>query len=149
MFSTLRTQLKTLLDTIATLYEVSTYPRMEFGGYPSASLYAYGLETPTNYVGRKENLRNYIFKIKLYYDTRNTSVQTAVTSLEALVDSIINAIDKQNTLASASRTIGVSLGTGYEFINIRPIKAEWDEKKPANFLVFDINVAVSILVDIS
>ena len=144
---TLRPQIKTLLDTISTLQEVSQAPKIKFGGYPSAHIVP--SENSADYETTTENIRTYAFTIRVFYETKQTSIENALTALEGVVDSIIDKFDQEDLKGSTSRTIGMDLPDNYMFLNIFANPNMWGVLSEDQLIMAEITVSVRISVDIS
>lgn len=146
-WNTLRPQIKTLLSTLSTFQEVSNYPKMKFNGYPAATV------TPSDQTGdyetTKENVRTYCFIVRVFYETKNTGIETALDALEDIVDSVIDLFDKEDLKGSATRTVGISLPSGYTFVNIWATPSLWGEIPGEELLMAEIKVRVRINIDLT
>jgi len=143
----LRPQIKTLLDTITTLQEVSQAPKIKFNGYPAAHIVP--SENSGDYETTSENIRTYAFTIRIFYETKNTSIDTAFTALEQVVDSVIDKFDQEDLKGSATRKVGISLPTGYTFLNIFASPNVWGELTEEQLIMAEVSVRVRISRDIT
>jgi len=98
------------------LQEVSQAPKIKFGGYPSAHIVP--SENSADYETTTENIRTYAFTIRVFYETKQTSIEDALTALEQVVDSIIDKFDQEDLKGADTRVVGMDLPSGYMFINI-------------------------------
>lgn len=143
----LRPQIKTLLQTITTLQEVSGSPKIKFNGYPAAHIVP--SENSNDYETTTENVRTYTFAIRVFYETKDTSIEDAMTGLEEVVDSIIDLFDQEDLKTSATRTVGLGLPSNYTFLNIFAIPNAWGELPEDQLIMAEITVKVRISVDIT
>ena len=143
----LRPQIKTLLDTISTIHETANYPKAKFSGYPAATITPN--ENDGEYETNTENERNYSFMVRVFYETKNTGIQAAIEALEEVVDSIIDAFDKEDLKGSSNRTIGINLATGYTFINIWASPGAWFELPDEELIYAQVSVRVRLSVDLT
>jgi len=148
MWRTLRPQIKTLLETVNGLHEVSGTPKLVFSGYPAA--YIVPAENENAYETNKENIRTYAFIVRLFYDTKNSGIGTAIEALEQLVDSVIDLFDQEDLKTSTTRTVGVNLpSSDYQFINIWATPSLFGEVPDEQLAMAEVMVRVRISVDIS
>ena len=143
----LRPQIKSVLDEITTLQEVSQAPKIKFDGYPAAHIVP--SENSNDYETTKENIRTYVFTVRLFYETKATTIENAMLGLEEVVDSVIDAFDQEDLKGSTTRTIGIGLPTDYTFLNIFAIPNRWGVLSEDQLIMAEITVRVRISVDIS
>lgn len=146
-FAILRPQIKTLLDTIDTIQEVSGTPKVQFDGYPAC--YVIPSENESDYETTRENVRVYAFSVRVFYETRDTGVADALTSLESLVDTILDTFDKEDLKGSTTRTIGTDLSSGYQFLNIFAHPTAWGEILDENLIMAEIVVKIRVSIDLT
>ena len=146
-WTTLRPQIGTLLRTLSTIQEVSNAPKVIFSGYPA--VHVVPSENSNDYETTKENIRTYAFAVRVFYETKQTSIEDALAALESLVDSIIDLFDQEDQKSSATRTVGINLPADYTFINIWAIPSRWGELAGEQLIMSEIVVKVRISVDIS
>ena len=143
----LRPQIETLLKTVSTIQEVSRAPKIRFNGYPSAHIVP--SENSADYETTTENIRTYSFTVRLFYETKDTSIEDALTALEEVVDSVIDLFDKEDLKGSTTRTVGIGLPTGYQFINIFASPNRWGILSEDQLIMAEVSVKVRISIDIS
>ena len=143
----LRPQIKTLLDTVDTLQEVSSSPKIRFDGYPAAHIVP--SENSGDYETTSENVRTYSFMLRTFYETKSTSVGDALTALEEVVDSVIDLFDQEDLKGSDTRTVGIGLPANYTFLNIFATPGSWGELPEDQLIMAEIVVRVRISVDIT
>jgi len=143
----IRPQLKTLLDTVSTLQEVSKAPKIKFGGYPAAHIVP--SENSGDYETTKENIRTYSFTVRLFYETKQTTIEDAMLALEEVVDSVIDLFDQEDMKGVTTRTVGIGLPDGYTFINIFATPGRWGVLEEDQLLMAEIIVRVRISIDVS
>ena len=146
-FYTLRPQIKTLLETISTIQEVSGTPMAQFSGYPAC--YVVPSENEADYETTRENVRVYAFMVRVFYETRDTGIAVALPALESLVDTILDTFDKEDLKTSATRTVGVGLPTGYTFLNIFAHPVSWGEVTAENLIMAELSIKIRISIDIN
>lgn len=146
-WQTIRPQVKTLLDGISTVREVSGTPKLKFNNYPAA--YVVPSENQSEYETSQANERVYAFIVRLFYETKSTTVDTAMDRLEDVVDTVLDTLDKEDLKSSTNRTVGVSLPSGYTFLSINAHPSTWGELPGANLLMAEIRVSVKLSIDIN
>lgn len=146
-FNTLRPQIATLLDSLSGIHEVSSTPKLKFGGYPAA--YVIPSSNENDYETTSENVRVYAFNIRLFYETKDTGIEDALDKLEGIVDTVIDTFDQEDLKDSSSRTVGLNLPSGYTFINMFAHPSVWGEVEGEQLVFAEIGVKVRISVDIS
>ena len=115
-FTVLRPQIGTLLGTVSTIQEVSNVPKVKFAGYPAVHIVP--SDNESDYETTTENVRTYAFNVRIFYETKDTSMEDAFSALEEVVDSVLDLFDQEDQKSSSLRVIGVDLPTGYTFLNI-------------------------------
>lgn len=135
-----------MLATLSTFQEVSGTPKAQFGGYPAC--YVVPSDNEADYETTKENIRVYAFLIRIFYETKNTSIADGLVALESLVDSVLDLFDKEDQKGASTRTVGISLPTGYTFLNILAHPTSWGEIAEENLLMAEIVVKVRVSIDL-
>lgn len=146
-WSVIRPQIKTLLESVSGIQEVSSSPKVKFTGYPAA--YVVPSDNEGDYETTTENIRTYAFIVRLFYETKDTGVATALDALEDIVDSVLDKFDLEDRKGSSTRTVGVSLPATYTYINIWAAPSVWSELVGENLLMSEIRVRVRVSIDIS
>jgi hypothetical protein len=146
-WQTLRPQLGTLLGTLDTIHEVSNAPKVKFAGYPAAHIIP--SDNSADYETTTENIRTYAFNVRIFYDTKDTSMENAFLALEEVVDSVLDLFDQEDLKNGDDRTVGVSLPSGYTFLNIWATPSLWGELPGEQLLVAEVSVKVRISIDIT
>jgi hypothetical protein len=144
-FNSLRSQIKTVLESISDLQEVSGTPKLKFDGYPAAVVVPSAHENA--YETTSENIRTYAFDVQIFYETKDTGVGEAIDRLENVVDTVLDKMDKEDQ--SATRTIGATLPTGYTFLNIMAVPGAIGEIPGEELAVATLTIRVRISVDIT
>lgn len=145
-FSILRPQIKSLLQTLSTLEEVSGEPKLNFSGFPAAAVVPFGNES--TYETNAENLRTYQFEVQLFVDTKDIGVTAALEDLEAIVDSVLDLFDQEDLKDSTERTIGLNLGNRYTYINLVAHPAVWGGVPDTEYIMATVRVGIRVSVDI-
>lgn len=145
-FNTLKTQVKTVLENTNKFSEVSGAPKLNFTGYPSATIVP--AENEAIYHTTDENQRIYAFAIRCFYETKSGGVANAIDALADLVDDVLDAFD-QDALKSSTRIVGKDLPSRYTFIDIFATPSRWAEVLDPALIMAEIIVRVKVIVDIS
>jgi len=148
-FGIFETQIYNLLnDNKATLdvNEVQRGPQMNFSGYPAINITPAdnesGFETTT------ENMRVYTFDVTAFYETKDTTLNGAINSLEEIVDGILNILDEEDL--NSSNTIGQSgLPATYTYLFMRANPSSWGKTEDEALVFAQIRVALAVSVDVS
>lgn len=143
----LQPQIKEVLDTIDNMQETSLDPKFRFSGYPSA--YIYPSDNEGDYETTQENIRTYAFRVAIFYESKVKGISDARSALASIVDDAIDAFDKEDLKGLATRKIGVSLPTGYTYINVWATPAEWGVTDDEELITAELVVRVRISVDIT
>jgi len=146
-FKTLRPQIGTLLDTLDTLEEVKNSPSIKFEGWPSAHIIP--SDNEADYETTTENVRTYAFTVRIFMETKTTTIEDALLALEEVVDEVLDLFDQEDLKDADSRTVGVDLPSGYTFLNIWATPSFWGELAGDQLVMTQVSVRVRISVDIT
>lgn len=146
-FKVLRGQIKTLLDSISTIHDVSGTPKLKFSGYPSA--YVVPSDNEADYETTTENIRTYAFMVLVFHETKKTGVGDALDKLGGIIDTVLDTFDQEDLKGAASRTVGISLPSGYTFLNILAHPAQWGEVEGETLVYAEISVKIRVSRDIT
>lgn len=151
-WQTIRPQIKTLLESVqvsgqTALHQVFSTPTLKSTGNPFA--YVVHSDSLSDYETTTENIRTYAFIVRAFYQTKNIGVDIALQRLEKVVDAILDKFDQEDLKGSSSRTVGISLPSGYTFINILAHPSEWGELPGEELVMAEIRVKVKISIDIT
>lgn len=146
-WSTIRPQIATLLGSISSIQEISNTPKLKFDGYPAC--YVVPSENTADYETQTENARIYAFIVRVFYDTKNISMATAMDRLDGVVDSIIDAIDQDDQKGASTRTIGIDLPDLYTFLGISATPSAWGEIPGEGLIMAEITVKVKVSRDVT
>ena len=153
MWKTLRPQLVTLLQSIKdtdnqnVFVEVSPAPKIVFDGYPSA--YVLPSDNTGDFETTSENERVYAFIVRVWEETKNQGINQAVTAMEGVIDSVIDAVDQEGLKDSTTRTIGIHVPAKYTFLNVLASPGRWQDFPDEELLMAEITVRVQVSVDIT
>lgn len=145
-WKTIRSQIGTLLDSLTKIHEVSSTPKLEFGGYPAA--YVVPSDSDSDYETNTENERVYAFLVRVFYETKETGLADAIDKLEDAVDDVIDAIDDEDRKQSG-RTIAVDLPTNYTFLSVEATPSIWGQLEADGLVFSEIRVRVHVSYDAS
>ncbi len=154
-WQTIRPQIATFLQNITVsgsdatklLQEVSSVPKVRFDGYPAAHVIP--SENSGDYETTAENERQYVWTIRCFYETKSGGIQAAMEALEKVVDRILDQLDLEDMRASDARTIGISLPTGYTYINMFAVPNRWGDLPEEELLMAEITVRIRLSIDIT
>jgi len=147
MWTILLEKLVSILEANALIKEVFNYEVEEFNGDPACTIIP--SENESDYNTTEENLRIYVFSIKLYVNRTITVAGRDVKSdadrkLRNLVDSVLDDFDKDYTLS------GIVNPTGYTFINLFALPSAWGYSgREDNFRAAEILIRCRVSVDLS
>lgn len=145
-FKVIRPQIKTLMESISKIQEVKGYPTLKFNGFPAC--YIIPSDNSNDYETTTENVRTYSFIVRVFYSTKDVTVEQSILALEDLIDDVIDAIDQEDLKGSDIRTIGVNLPSKYTYLNVWATPSDWGEIPEENLLMAEITVRVRVSVDI-
>ncbi len=140
-YTILKNKIKEKLEEITKLQEVSDIPKLEFSGYPSATIIPSGDDS--DYETNQENLRIYAFDINLFYEVQSSGIGDALNALYDLADDVMDAFDQDQTLT------GISLPSGYTMVAILPVSGGWGEIPDTKLITKIVKLKIKISVDIS
>lgn len=140
-YTTLKNKIKTKLDGITKLQEVSDDPKLDFSGYPSAVIIP--SDDDSDYETNQENLRIYSFDVNLFYEVQASGIGAALDALYDLADDVMDLFDKDQTLS------GISLPADYTMIAVLPVSGGWGEIPDTKLITKVIKLKIKISVDIS
>ena len=144
----LSNQLKSKLQSIEDIESVYDYPWLDFDGYPAATITPSGLDS--DYESTVENLRTYIFVVRLFVNLNNVNqpteqkkVEDGFRIAEELVDTVIDTFDQDETLA------GISLPSGYTMVAITPTPSVINYFVEDKMIVAEVKINVKVSFDTS
>lgn len=146
-WNTLRSQVKSVIETVSGIQEVASYPKIKFSGYPAA--YVVPSDNEGDYETTRENIRTYSFIVRLFYETKESGVEAALNALEDIVDNCLDAFDQEDLKGASNRLLGVSLPGDYTFINVWASPSLWSEVIGENLIMAEIRVKVRVSIDVS
>ena len=148
-WNTFKTQVYNLVNNNKTtlgIQEVYAYPRVNFDGYPSVSLFP--SDNTNDYSTTSENERIYAWRIRLFNEVKDQGLEAALDALYPVADDLIDKFDQENELDSG-QTIGVSLPARYTFINIFAIPGAFGEIEDENLAYTEMILKIKVSVDVT
>ncbi len=147
MWSVLSEKLVSILRSNALIKEVFNFEVEEFKGDPACTVTP--SENESDYNTLEENVRIYVFSVKLYVNRTikpegEDPKSDADRILRNLVDSVLDDFDKDYTLS------GIVNPTGYTFINLFALPSAWGYSgREDNFRAAEILIRCRVSVDLS
>lgn len=113
MYSNIKNAIKALLTAITGIKNVYGYEKGDLNGYPSAIVTLEGIECV--YETNNEDERKYIFKIKIFQemDADALGAETAETTMEALIDTVLGKFEDDYTLGGLCHKVNINGIAGY------------------------------------
>lgn len=107
MYSTIKAAIKTHLEAITGIQHVYGYEKGNLDGFPAATLTLSEIEC--NYESTAEDERKYSFKIRVYQEMDDDGVgaSTAETTIEALIDTILEKFEDDYTLSGNCHRVNI------------------------------------------
>lgn len=148
IFKQLRDNIKTLLEGIASIQEVSAVPTYDHTGYPAVSIMPAGNES--DYMSNQDNKRVYLFRLVLSqnFSPDETSINQAYENIYDCIDDILNKIDTQDSPDSA-REIAQNIGNGYTVISVKPTYGDVLRDVEKRLIFVDIYCRIYVSVDLT
>lgn len=145
-WNSLKTDIKTLLDTITDIQDVSSKADLNFLGFPAVTISKVSLNNEV--VTSRENMRTYLFNINVFQETRTVGMPEAVNIIEEIGEKILDKLDQEEQFNS-TRIIGDSLSGKYHILMIEPISYDWEylEEQELVILPIGVSIKVSYLLD--
>lgn len=140
-YTTIKNQIKTILDGVSKIQQVKDDPSAKFSGYPAAVVIPSAQES--DYETNDEYMRNYSFQVHLIQNIQEGGLSAALDALYDLADDVFDAFDADATIRA------LSLPTGYTAIAIEPVSAGWEENNEAKLIIVNIKIKVKVSVDVS
>ena len=143
-YTQLKDRLKTKLDGISKIQQVSGFPQLNFTGYPAAVVVP--SDQDSDYETTTENERVYAFIISVFQETKKTGLETALDALYDLIDDISDSFDQDQQLTDDGT---LSLASRYTIIAVEPVRGPWELLEDANLLKVDLMIRIRVSVDIT
>lgn len=143
----IRPQIAALIDTVEKVQEIASVPKIRFDGFPAVHIVP--SDNESDYETTGENERTYAWIIRVFHETKNTSIEEAYTTLEEVVDEIIDLFDQEDQKDGQTRLVGVNLPERYTFLNIYATPNRWGSLDEEALVMAEITIRVKISVDIT
>jgi len=134
-------------DPTKLLQEVAATPKIRFDGYPAAHVIP--SENSSDYETTAENERQYVWTIRVFYETKSGGIQSAFEALEQVVDRILDQLDLEDMKSSANRTIGISLPSTYTYLNMFAVPNRWGDIPDEELIMAEITVKIRMSIDVT
>lgn len=138
--------LRDKLIAITGIENVYDFAWVDFDGFPAATITPSGFES--NFETNTENLRKYIYTVRLFYKTsmidkptKKEKVQEGFRVMRGLIDTVVDGFDKDETLT------GIQLPAGKTMVNIIPVPTTISFFPEEEIIVGEVNVEVNISFD--
>jgi hypothetical protein len=113
MYSSIKTAIKTNLEAITGIKNVYGYEKGDLNGYPSAVVILEAIDC--GYETNTEDERKYTFKVKIYqeFDADALGAETAESTMEALIDTVIAKFEDDWDLGGLCHRVNIKGIAGY------------------------------------
>ncbi len=143
----LNDEIKTKLEAITSISNVYDFAWLDFDGFPAATITPSGFEN--NYQSNIENLRKYIFTVRLFHSVdvisqkanQKDRVQEAFRVMRGLIDTVVDGFDKDETLRS------IVLPAGKSMSSMIPVPTNISYFPEEKIIVGEVLINVNILFD--
>ena len=143
MFDKISTSLKSLLS-LSGIQSVYDFEASNFEGFPTLTLTPAANESA--YSTTTENRRVYAFTARVYVERGSTNADQATceNTLRELVDTVLDAIDKNHS------TLSIASQTGYTFLFMHAAPSQWGYAGGANqYRVAEVLIKVEFDIDVN
>lgn len=142
MWQKLSDKIKSILQANTLIQEVYDYEHERFNGDPAVTLTPSSNES--DYSTTTENERVYAFKILIFVDRTARGDTDSERIMRALVDSVLDDLDKNYTLS------GIVANTGYTMLYTEAMPSMWGYVERENiYRVAEITVRCHLDVDVT
>lgn len=122
-WESLRTTIKTVIDTVSEVQNTYITPRTNVDGYPAVTISP--LRKESQLLTQHENERLYVFSINVWYDASHIDLDLASSYLEPVIENITNALAAQEGI-NIAKTIGQGIDADETIIEVKPvIGSDW------------------------
>lgn len=142
MFDKISTALITIVKANTRIQSVYDYEASNLEGFPAATVIP--SSNDSDYSTTTEDRRKYSFVIRLYVErlSGQTAERTCEATMRDLVDTLINNLNKTNSMAS------LATQTGYIFLKILPTPSVWGYAGEGSTMrVAEVKVSLEFDVD--
>lgn len=143
----LRTDLKTLLDTVTDLKSIHALPTTDYSGYPAATIIPSSLES--DYESQSNNTRVYAFTVFVLYAVDDRGVDYAIDRVEESINKVLERLEQEEAYG-ANRIIGDSLDETSEILAVQPTDVTiYQPQDQSNLVVGEFSVRIQVTKDFS
>jgi hypothetical protein len=136
-FINIKSKIKTILQTITKIQQISDYPNQDFSGYPSVMIRTNG--NSSEYETTHENDEIYSFSLFVFQIIEGAySAAKARNVLEEVCDTIRDTFDSDEFLN------GITLPAGRTILGVRPTVSKIGEDEEGKFCIAEIELAVRV-----
>jgi hypothetical protein len=147
-WSQLNTNLYNLINNnkaTLSIQEVSAFPKLKFDGYPACHISP--SDNPSEFETTSENLRDYVFKVRLFESTKDQGLDGAMSNLRARVDGLIDLIDQEGYKSNSS--FATSLGANETYIFTFAVPGVWGLLNDEALVFSELTVKIRLSIDVS
>lgn len=140
---TLKSKIKSVLESIDVIQQVEDYPTIDFNGYPAVAVRSDG--NTSRYETTCDNEEIYSFTLFLYYPIDNDvkTQRKGRSIIEETCDTIRDTFDNDEFLD------GISLPADRLMIGVRPTVSVIGEEESGKFVGAEIELAIRISKNIN
>jgi len=136
-FISLKTKIKSVLEGLSAIEQVSDFPNQDFSGFPSVMVRTNG--NTSDYETTSENEEVYSFSLFTFQLIEGAfTPERARNILEEVCDVIRDAFDSDEFLN------GISLPSGRAILGIRPTVSSIGEDDSGKYAIAEIELAVRV-----
>lgn len=136
-FINIKSKIKTILQTITKIQQVSDYPNQDFSGYPSVMVRTNG--NSSEYETTHENDEIYSFSLFAFQIIEGAySAEKARNVLEELCDTIRDTFDSDEFLN------GITLPAGRAILGVKPTVSKIGEDDSGKYCIAEVELSVRV-----
>jgi hypothetical protein len=136
-FITLKEKIKSVLQGVANIHQVSDYPNQDFSGFPSVMVRTNG--NSSEYETTNENDEIYSFSLFVFQIIEGAfTAEKARNVLEEMCDNIRDAFDSNEFLT------GITLPSNRVMLGVKPTVSRIGEDESGKYCIAEIELACRI-----
>lgn len=136
-FISLKQKIKSILQGINTIQQVTDYPNQDFSGFPAVMVRTNG--NSSEYETTTENDELYSFSLFVFQIIEGAfTAEKARNILEEMCDTVRDAFDTDEFLN------GISLPAGRTLLGVKPTVSKIGEDESGKYCVAEIEIAVRV-----
>jgi hypothetical protein len=136
-FITIKSKIKSILQGVSKIEQVSDYPNQDFSGFPAVMIRTNG--NTSNYETTQENDEIYSFSLFVFQIIEGVySAEKARNILEEMCDLIRDTFDSDEFLN------GISMPSGRSILGVRPTVSSIGEDDSGKYCIAEIELAVRV-----